>query len=101
MMYWKSLENHWSGCGDTSLSSEQLFLVYYISYLSYLFCKKNPLALDLSGLWMFELLGFVDVQEKVLQQALSIAKLVWNLFLMKEGLIFLFIFSILVKTYNR
>lgn len=37
---------------------------------------NNSLALYFFGLWVFELLGFVDVQEKVLQQGLGLAQLV-------------------------
>lgn len=66
------------------------------SSVLYLF-SNNSLSLNLSGLWVFELLGLVNVQEKVLQQTLSLAQLVWNLSLMLEGQLFLVVFSILVQ----
>lgn len=60
----------------------------------------NSLALYLCGLRVFELLGFVNIQEKVLQQAFSLTQLDWNLSLMLEREVFLFIFSILLKADN-
>lgn len=63
--------------------------------------SSNSLALNLSGLRVFQLLGFVDVQEEVLQQLLSLAQFVWDLILMLEGQLFLVIFKILAEVDNR
>jgi len=59
------------------------------------------LDLNLTGLWVFEFLGFVNVQEEDLQQALSLTQFLWDLILMLEGQLFLVIFSILVKGESR
>lgn len=56
-----------------------MFLIPFLNLLSHTdhICSRDSfiidlldihsLALDLSGLWMFEILGFADVQEKVFE----------------------------------
>lgn len=59
------------------------------------------LIFNFSGLRVFELLGFIDVQEQILQQVLCLAQFGRYLILMFKWKVFLFIFSILIKSQHR
>lgn len=55
------------------------------------------LVLDLVGLWMFEFLDLVHVQEEVLQELLGLTQFNFECILMLKGLLLLFIFVVLLE----
>lgn len=72
----------------------------FIHFSSIGLISHDSLALYFCGLWVLELLGLVDVQEQVPQQALGVSQLIRNLSLILQLPIVLFVFRILVETDN-